>query len=145
MDQNQSEQLFRFKMAFDGHYQDCGLFNGLYEVGLPENQPYLIEKLFRGLHKPNCCEPCVFWFTAEGLIEYKDALLYVIAAISPYAWSLIMTETELISCNSNIIYEDPYQVAVRKECRHDKPEDYVELTAKALYDLVNELIQAMEF
>ena len=101
----------------------------------------LIEAMFQHLESPNLTEPASFWFTDAGLIEFADAIIYIITAIEPYNWTLIMAKTDYDIDAPEVLYKDDYQVAIAYECHPDNPEDYN--TVKP-YDLTNLITKISE-
>ena len=136
-----TKPLYRFEAAFDGEPQGCGLFTALYEVGLPEELPRLVEAMFQHLASPNLTEPASFWFTEAGLVEFAEAITYIATVIGPYNWGLVMARTEYGTGAADTLYEDDYQVAIAYECRPDAPEDYRPVEERDILALATEITE----
>ena len=136
-----TKRLYRFELANDSGRRAGGLFNAIYEIGMPESKPVHIECLFRNLKSHACSEPCVFWFTDEGLVEFTDALVYAMQVVSEYGWSLVMATRPYAQEPDSILYKDRHQVAFRETGERS---DYEEITPYGLNVLVDGLMECME-
>ena len=136
-----AKRLYRFELVNDSGCRAGGLFNGIYEIGMPESKPVRIECLFRNLKSHACPEPCVFWFTDEGLVEFTDALVYAMQAVSEYGWSLVMATRTYTQEPGGILYADRHQVAFRETGERS---NYEEITPYGLNLLVDRLMEDME-
>lgn len=127
--------LYRFEASFDGEPQGCGMFTTLYDIGMPNPKPKLIENMFQHLKSPNLDEPASFWFTEYGLLKFIDAIIYMMTAIEPYGWNLTMATTRYDTNSPDVLYKDDMQIAIAYECRPDDPEDYHDITPSELLKL----------
>lgn len=136
-----TESLYRFEAECDGEHTDLGLFSALYNVGMPDPKPRLIEGMFHHLTSPDIEEPVSFWFTKEGILQFADAIAYTIESMQPYRWGLLMAKVRYDTESPHILYKDDYQVGIAYECRPDEPEDWRPVKSKELDKLTQKISQ----
>lgn len=116
-------KLFRFELAFSGEPQGVGFLQGLDDVGLLGFIRDDLYSLFDTLPIHELDEPVSFWFTEDGLRQYKDAINRIEDEVSGNGWQLIGASID--DRMENVIYKDMFQVAFPLEYIQSKQIEYL--------------------
>lgn len=109
-------KFYRFELLSpdkDFPYQ-VGLFQGLQEVGLSEQDEWALYGLFDDLPAPTVDDDddgdeLSFWFTEEGLLRFAEALEIVAYEVSCKGWQLVVAVIEDPPWDN--AYQDEFQIA----------------------------------
>lgn len=106
-------KAFRFELAFDGEPEHVGMFQGLSDIGLAEDEVNSFLSEFSDLKIPELSRNSESWFTLLGLKEFFEAIKDFSAKIEETGWSILMYVRDMTVQEVKAAkYRDSYQIVL---------------------------------
>lgn len=109
-------KFYRYELAFNGEPQGIGLFQGIDDMGLTDDEVSGIMRKFDDLYCPVICtsDTLVFFFTELGNTRFNNVIQFLNSIIKLHGWQLIRIVIEADSFKTAIYHDDLQAVWTQK-------------------------------
>ena len=109
-------KAFRFELAFDGEPEHVGVFQGVSDIGLAEDEVNSFLSEFSDLKIPELSRNSESWFTLLGLKEFFEAIKDFSAKLEETGWSILMYVRDMtVQEVKTAKYRDAYQIVLNSK------------------------------
>ena len=109
-------KAFRFELAFDGEPEHVGVFQGVSDIGLAEDEVNSFLSEFSDLKIPELSRNSESWFTLLGLKEFFEAIKNFSAKLEETGWSILMYVRDMtVQEVKTAKYRDAYQIVLNSK------------------------------
>ena len=123
-------KAFRFELAFDGEPEHVGVFQGVSDIGLAEDEVNSFLAEFSDLKIPELSRNSESWFTLLGLKEFFEAIKDFSAKLEETGWSILMYVRDMTVQEVKAAkYRDAYQIVLNSKTSDIRNLVPMELTA----------------
>ena len=123
-------KAFRFELAFDGEPEHVGVFQGVSDIGLAEDEVNSFLSEFSDLKIPELSRNSESWFTLLGLKEFFEAIKDFSAKLEETGWSILMYVRDMtVQEVKTAKYRDAYQIVLNSKTSDIRNLVPMELTA----------------